>query len=126
MIVVNWDNGATSYIESGWWQPYADGPEASTQLYGLEGMAHLFPTGLVLTGEEPKQLEKVASGYPDVRDPHCAQSMYDNQLVYFVDCIDKGTRPVPGGNEGLINMQIVDSAYQSSQSGQVVQINPIS
>ena len=33
-LIVTWDNGATSYIESGWWQPHADGPEASTQLYG--------------------------------------------------------------------------------------------
>ncbi|HKG52971.1 MAG TPA: Gfo/Idh/MocA family oxidoreductase, partial [Anaerolineales bacterium] len=31
VIMIEWDNGATSYVESGWWQPHADGPEAATQ-----------------------------------------------------------------------------------------------
>ncbi len=46
VLLVNWENGVTSYIESGWWQPHADSPEAGTQLYGLKGLAQLFPTGL--------------------------------------------------------------------------------
>lgn len=48
MIIVEWDNGATSYFESGWWQPHADGPEATTQLYGTRGFGQLFPTRLEL------------------------------------------------------------------------------
>ncbi len=48
VILVNWDNGVTSYIESGWWQPRSDGPEAGTQLYGTQGFASLFPTYLSL------------------------------------------------------------------------------
>src|SRR3990172_10954145 len=31
VVIVEWDNGATSYIESGWLQPHSDGPEAATQ-----------------------------------------------------------------------------------------------
>ena len=124
IIIVNWDNGVSSSIESGWWQPHADGPEAGTQLYGLNGMAHLFPTGLVLTNAESKQEEKVDPGFPPVRNPHCPQSMYDSQLAYFVDCIRSNTSPNPGGIEGLINMKIVDAAYESSQIGKVVEIEP--
>src|SRR5262245_47859063 len=30
VILVEWDNGVMSYIESGWWQPHSDGPEAAT------------------------------------------------------------------------------------------------
>jgi len=26
VIFINWDNGVTSFIESGWWQPHMDGP----------------------------------------------------------------------------------------------------
>src|SRR5690349_16572383 len=37
LLLVEWDDGATSYIESGWWQPHSDGPEAGTQLYGTLG-----------------------------------------------------------------------------------------
>jgi predicted dehydrogenase len=123
VIIVNWDNGVTSYVESGWWQPHADGPEASTQLYGLKGMAHLFPTGLVLTTAQAKELDKVEPGFAPVRDPHCPQSMYDAQLAYFVDCIKNQTTPRPGGSEGLINMKIVDAAYESSSTGKVVEIS---
>jgi predicted dehydrogenase len=119
VIIVNWGNGVTSYMESGWWQPHADGREASVQLYGTKGMGQLFPTGLLMPGREAWQVEKVEAGFPAVRDPHMPQSLYDAQLAYFVDCIRSGRTPIPGGAEGLINMQIVDAAYESARTGQV-------
>jgi predicted dehydrogenase len=122
IIIVNWDNGVTSYVESGWWQPHADGPEASTQLYGLKGMAHLFPTGLVLTTAQEKELNNIDPGFAPVRNPHCPQAMYDAQLAYFVDCIETNSVPSPGSVEGLINMKIVDAAYKSAETGQVVDL----
>lgn len=116
VIVVNWENGAVSVIESGWWQPYADGPEAATQLYGTAGFGQVFPTRLVLGGEE------VDSGFPPVREPHCPQSLYDDQMAYFVDCIRQDRTPVPGGVEGWVNMRVVDAAYRSSETGEVIRI----
>jgi predicted dehydrogenase len=115
-ILVNWDNGAISYIESGWWQPHADGPEACTQLYGLKGFGQLFPTKLQL-GQRT-----VDPGFAFPRPEHCPQSMYDAQMKYFVDCIKKKQTPIPGGAEGLVNMKIVDAAYKSAQSGKVEKI----
>lgn len=115
-ILVTWDNGATSYIESGWWQPYADGPEACTQLYGLKGFGQLFPTRLQLGRRS------VDPGFPFPRPEHCPQSMYDAQIAYFVDCIKKNRTPIPGGAEGLVNMKIVDAAYKSSETGKAVKI----
>jgi predicted dehydrogenase len=44
ILLVNWDNGAVSYIEAGWWQPHSDGPNAATQLYGDKAFGQLFPT----------------------------------------------------------------------------------
>ena len=41
------------------------------------------------------------------------QSMYDAQMAYFIECIQTGQKPVPGGAEGLVNMQVVDAAYES-------------
>ncbi|MCS7177785.1 MAG: Gfo/Idh/MocA family oxidoreductase [Anaerolineae bacterium] len=119
VLIVNWDNGAVSVIESGWWQPYADGPEAATQLYGTAGFGQVFPTRLVLGGEE------VPSGFLPVRDPHCPQSLYDDQMAYFVDCIRQGRPPVPGGVEGWINMRVVDAAYESARRGEVVHLPSI-
>jgi predicted dehydrogenase len=48
--------------------------------------------------------------------------LYDDQLKYFVECIEKKQTPIPGGLEGLINMKIVDAAYESSRTGKVVNI----
>lgn len=122
VIIVEWDNGATSYIESGWWQPHADGPQAATQLYGTQGFGQLFPTKLELPNIKEEKIEVTDPGFEFPRQEHCPQSLYDNQLKYFVECIEKKQRPVPGGLEGLINMKVVDAAYESSRTRKVVEI----
>jgi predicted dehydrogenase len=122
VIIVEWDNDATSYIESGWWQPHADGPEAATQLYGTQGFGQLFPTKLELPNAQEQKVDVIDSGYPFPREEHCPQSLYDAQLKYFVECAEKNRRPIPGGLEGLINMKVVDAAYESSRTGKVVEV----
>lgn len=122
VILVEWDNGATSYIESGWWQPHADGPEAATQLYGRQGYGQLFPTHLELPNVQTQKLDRIKSGFKFPRKEHCTQSMYDAQMAYFVECIRENKTPVPGGLEGLTNIKVVDAAYKSSGTGKVVKI----
>ena len=122
VILVEWDNGTTSYIESGWWQPHADGPEAATQLYGTRGFGQLFPTRLEIPNIKEQKVELVESGFEFPRPEHCPQSMYDAQLAYFINCIRKNKTPNPGGTEGLMNMKIVEAAYKSSQTGKVITI----
>ncbi|HVF26547.1 MAG TPA: Gfo/Idh/MocA family oxidoreductase [Anaerolineales bacterium] len=122
VIIVEWDNGATSYIESGWWQPHADAPQAATQLYGTQGFGQLFPTKLELPNINEEKPEVIDPGFDFPRKEHCPQSLYDDQLKYFVECIEKKQIPVPGGLEGLINMKVVDAAYESSRTGKVVEI----
>jgi len=122
VIIVNWDNGAVSYIESGWWQPHADGPEAATQLYGTKGFGQLFPTKLELPNMKEEKLDVVDPGFVFPRPEHCPQSMYDAQMTHFVKCIKSGQTPVPGGTEGLVNMKIVDAAYRSALTGKVERV----
>ena len=122
VIIVEWDNGTISYIESGWWQPHADGPEAATQVYGTEGFGELFPTRLELPNRKEERIDIIDSGFEFPRKEHCPQSLYDDQLKYFVECIEKKQMPVPGGLEGLMNMKVVDAAYESSRTGKVVEI----
>jgi predicted dehydrogenase len=116
LMIVNWDNGAVSYIESGWWQPHTDGPEAATQLYGIKAFGQLFPTYV----QEEAQRED--SGFPYPRKDHMPLSLFNAQLAYFIQCIREHTPPNPGGLEGLINMKVIDAAYKSSQTGTVVRI----
>lgn len=122
VMLINWEGGAVSYIESGWWQPHMDGPEASAQLYGTGGFGELFPTHLKLADPITRQVQAVDAGYPYPRQAHCQQSMYDAQLAYFISCIREGRTPVPGGLEGYANMQIVEAAYVSARDGKVVEV----
>ncbi len=122
LIIVEWDNGSISYIESGWWQPHMDGPEAATQLYGTLGFGQLFPTQLELPNVNRHKLDLIRSGSKFPRKEHCPQSMYDAQMAHFVDCIRKNKTPVPGGLEGLVNMKVVDAAYESGRTGKAVAI----
>jgi predicted dehydrogenase len=102
ILIVNWKGGAVSYIESGWWQPHTDGPEAATQLYGTKGFGQLFPTY--------------------IRN-HSPQSLYNDQMSYFVQCIRHNQTPSPGAIEGWINMKVVDAAYKSAKTGKVVRVD---
>lgn len=122
IIIIEWQGGITSYIESGWWQPHADGPQSSTQLYGQRGLGQIYPTLLRLPDRETRTVEVVESGFPLQRQPHAPQSMFDAQMAHFVDCIRTGRTPIPGGAEGLVNMRIVDAAYESSRSGRAVEL----
>jgi len=122
VIIIEWDSGATSYIESGWWQPHMDGPEAATQLYGTQGFGQLFPTQLELPNVKKQKLDIIKSGFKFPRKEHCPQSMYDAQMAYFIECIRENKTPNPGALEGLMNMKVVDAAYKSAKTGKVVTI----
>lgn len=122
VILIAWDNGVTSYIESGWWQPHMDGPEASTQLYGLAGFGQVFPTRLELPNVIEMKVEVIDPGFPFPRQEHGQQEMYDAQMASFAASIRSGQTPTPGSREGLANMKIVDAAYKSAQTGKVVEL----
>jgi predicted dehydrogenase len=122
VLLVNWDNDANSYIECGWWQPHCDGPEAATQLYGARGFGQLFPTLLKVPNPEAQKVDVVKSGFKFPRKEQAPQGMYDAQMKHFVHCVETRETPIPGGREGVVNMKIVDAAYQSSRTGRVVEI----
>jgi predicted dehydrogenase len=123
LLLVNWDNGAVSYIESGWWQPHSDGAEAATQLYGQKGFAQLFPTLLKLPDSSMKRVEILESGFKFPRKEHCPQSMYDAQMAHFIQGVKGNITPIPGGEQGLLNMKVIDAAYRSAHTGKVVEIH---
>lgn len=119
IVMISWDNGTESIIESGWWQPHMDGAEAGTGLYGTKGYASVFPTFLKMkVGDVPTKIEPKLP----VREEHCEQPMYTRQMEHFVDCIRTRKQPVPGLIEGQVILDIVDAAYKSSETGEVVNL----
>jgi predicted dehydrogenase len=121
-ILINWDNGVTSFIESGWWQPHMDGPEAATQLYGVKGFGQIFPTRMEIPDPVNEELVVIDDHFPFPRAEHCPQDMYDRQMAYFIESIQQNRNPSPGAAEGIVNLQVVDAAYESTRTGQVVEI----
>ncbi len=122
VFLVEWDNGVTSYFECGWWQPHSDGPQAATRLYGTHGFGSVFPTRLELAERGRGDVRVLDPGYEYPRREQAPQSLYNDQMRYFLDCIERNEQPDPGGEVGLVNMQVVDAAYESARSGQAVMI----
>jgi len=119
VLIITWETGTVSIIESGWWHPHADGPEASTQVFATKGYANLFPTGYKLkTGDK---LEEHTYEAPP-RQEHCDQTMYTHQMRHFIDCIRSRIEPAAGFRQGQAVLEIVDAAYESTRTGQVVKL----
>jgi predicted dehydrogenase len=119
IVMITWDTGAVSIIESGWWHPHADGPEAGTQLFGTLGYASLFPTLW-----EQKKGEKIKKVVPDMpeRRGHCDQVIYSRQMKHFIECVRNRIEPLSGMIQSQMVLEIVDVAYESSRIGKVVKL----
>lgn len=117
IIHITWDNGVESYIESGWWQPHMDGPEAGSGIFGTKGYASLFPTFLKIKNGEVSDI--ITPELPK-REDHCDQIIYTRQMEHFAVCIKNREQPSPGVLEGQVVMNIVDAAYESAKTGEVI------
>ena len=99
ILLLTWDNGVSSVVEAGWWQPRLAGLEADTELYGTGGYARVWEQ------TEPPP------GYE-----HCTQPMYSAQLAELVEAVAAGRQPRPGGEDGRVVLEVVDRAYASTGS----------
>jgi predicted dehydrogenase len=97
ILLISWSNGTNSVVESGWWQPHAEGLEAETEVYGTGGYARIFPR------EEPSEDYE-----------HCTQPMYTAQMREFVSAIEEGRQPRPSGEDGRVVLRVVEDAYASA------------
>jgi predicted dehydrogenase len=118
-LLIQWDDGSASVIESGWWNPHMDGPEASTQLFGTGGYGRLFPTAAYRIVDREKVEIPVATVS---RSEHCDPHMYQGQIAAFVAALGEGRVPVPGVDHGMVIMRICDAAYQSARENRVVEL----
>lgn len=119
IIMITWDNGTTSIIESGWMHPHMDMPEAGTQIYGTEGYGTVLPTSLKFKIED---FPGTFTAPMPEKEEHCDQSIYTKQMEHFVESIKNRKSPTPGFEEGQTVLNIVDAAYLSSVDGRVVKL----
>jgi predicted dehydrogenase len=101
IVLIDWDDGVRSVVESGWWQPRLDGVEADTEVYGTKGYARIWPA---LPAAEP------APG----SDVHCSSPMFVAQMADFARCCTTGETPRASAAVGLAALSIVEAAYASA------------
>ena len=149
LIVITWQNGIVSTIESGWWQPRVEAPEAATRLYGTAGFASLFPTyweSIDLQGPRGEDGEypdpsQIKPEFPPRRE-HCDQRIYTAQVQNFVAAAgahrqrslrggkvgetDGKSAAVPASRQpwepGITVMRIIDAAYKSAETKEVIHL----
>ncbi|HEY3119408.1 MAG TPA: Gfo/Idh/MocA family oxidoreductase [Vicinamibacteria bacterium] len=46
------------------------------------------------------------------------------ELVYFSECVLKGSEPEPSGDEGLADVRIIEALYRSAETGRPVRLTP--
>jgi predicted dehydrogenase len=118
VVVIEFAGGTVSIIETGQNHPYADGLEASTQLFGTEGYARVFPTEL-----QYRVGGIWGSHIPDIEVPHISPSMFQEEVDHFVHCIEGDEEPLIGGETAMENVRIIEAAYRASDSGEIVNVH---
>lgn len=117
MLMIEYDNGVCASIVSGWYHPYADGPEGALRIYGTQGFASVFPTMLYapLSGVTGNFYPK----FPE-RNPHCDMHMYEAQFAYFIDRVRDEKSPLMDGAHAETSMSIIDAGYESHEKNSVI------
>lgn len=52
-----------------------------------------------------------------------SRDQFGPELVYFSECIRQNRRPEPDGQEGLIDVQIIEACHESVRTGRAVQLD---
>ncbi len=79
LVLIEWEGGARSVVESGWWQPHLGGFEADTEVYGSAGYRRIWareqPAGYVhcdlglFVAQMRHSLDQIAAWRPGKRSP---------------------------------------------------------
>ena len=118
VLMIEFDSGAIGVIEAGMWNPHADGEEASTQLFGTEGYARVFPA------EVKYKIGRTWGRYvPDIQEEQFSPIMHKRQIDHFLTCITEDAEPITSGEMALEDMKIIDAAYKSSETNSLVRIS---
>jgi predicted dehydrogenase len=117
--MIQYDNGVTALVETGWYHNYFDGPEGSMQVFGTKGYARTFPTELYCeTAGEWGRYEPVMPP----RAQQCDLPMYEAQVDHFIDCVLGNAQPEPDARLGRRSVVILEAAYRSMEQGTSVAI----
>jgi predicted dehydrogenase len=94
---------------------------AALELVGSKGMLRMDPA-YEYVGELAWELS-IGGKKQERKFPKGDQ--FAPELIHFSDCVLKGKKPEPDGNEGLADVRIVEAVFKSARSGRAVRIEPV-
>ena len=97
IVLIDWEGGARSVVESGWWQPHLGGYEADTEVYGSSGYRRIWAR------EQPP-------GYV-----HCEVSLFTAQLADALAQIAAWRPGAASPSHGLEALRICEQAYAAAR-----------
>jgi predicted dehydrogenase len=96
LVLIEWEGGARSLVESGWWQPHLGGHEADTEVYGSVGYRRIWarvqPPGYV----------------------HCDVTLFIAQMRDALGQIEDWQPGASSPTHGLAALRICEQAYESA------------
>ena len=122
--VVKYASGATGVIQAStaFWPGYTE----RTEFHGTKGTAIISGDKLTTwdvendSGEPAPVTKEVASG---ASDPMAISlEPFERQFLDFAEAIEKGRKPLVGGEEGYQALEVVDAVYRSCRTGQTVKL----
>jgi glucose-fructose oxidoreductase len=90
------------------------------QVVGSEGSLKLDPAYELAEG---LKLEWTAGGRKQ-RASYGKRDQFAPELLYFADCIRRGTTPEPSGREGLADVRVIRALLRSAAEGRAVALAP--
>ena len=96
IVLIEWEGGARSVVESGWWQPHLGGYEADTEVYGSNGYRRIWAP------DQPP-------GYV-----HCDVALFTAQMLEAMRQVSAWRPGTPSPTHGLAALRICELAYASA------------
>lgn len=114
---LRFENGAVGYVEASWAQPESRPLTYELELAGDDGLVEF-------SSENESAYQEWSDGDALVESPQ-AKSGYRRELEQFISCVESGSNPDVGANEGTESLRLALAAERSVQTGEPVVIEEV-
>ncbi len=116
---VRFANGATLSLEVSWAGFTSHRDDYYVHLFGTEGGVELNVRQYGYT-DTVRLFGEVAGVFTEMRPRYVESGGHEQVVAEFVRCIVEDRVPVPGGEDGLRVLRIIEALYRSAESGREV------
>jgi glucose-fructose oxidoreductase len=97
---------------------------ADTAVFEVVGARGLLRVHQAYEHSEPIKMEITVDGRTQKRS-YPKRDQFGPELVYFSDCVLKNTEPEPSGVEGLLDVHVIQSLFESVREGMSVKLEDL-